>query len=178
MTKALKPCGTTSAYRRHLHRGEQPCDACREANKLKSQQEYASRSPEKHALYMQTNIKSRRKWHLRRMYGITLEEEGRLFQAQGSCCACCKSSTPKSEQGWCIDHEHDSKLIRGILCHPCNLGIGGLGDTLEGVQKAVNYLTAFAARKKELLAKARRAPRARSVTRRKERSPGLKQRRT
>ena len=26
------PCGTTAAYARHLRNGEQPCDACREAN--------------------------------------------------------------------------------------------------------------------------------------------------
>lgn len=29
--RALKPCGTTAAYRRHLRRSETPCDACREA---------------------------------------------------------------------------------------------------------------------------------------------------
>jgi hypothetical protein len=27
----LKPCGTEAAYRRHLRRGEQPCEACRAA---------------------------------------------------------------------------------------------------------------------------------------------------
>lgn len=32
MTRALKPCGTTAAYRRHLRAGEAPCDACRAAN--------------------------------------------------------------------------------------------------------------------------------------------------
>lgn len=29
--RALKPCGTYAAYRRHLNRGEQPCDECRRA---------------------------------------------------------------------------------------------------------------------------------------------------
>ena len=29
--KALQPCGTQAAYRRHLSKGEQPCDACRAA---------------------------------------------------------------------------------------------------------------------------------------------------
>lgn len=28
----LMPCGTESAYRRHLRRGEQPCVPCTEAN--------------------------------------------------------------------------------------------------------------------------------------------------
>lgn len=32
MTRKLRPCGTQSAYRRHLNRGEEPCAACRAAN--------------------------------------------------------------------------------------------------------------------------------------------------
>lgn len=32
MARGLKPCGTMAAYRRHLRRGEDPCDECREAN--------------------------------------------------------------------------------------------------------------------------------------------------
>lgn len=95
---------------------------------------------------MRNMSKLRRESHLRRMYGITVAEYERLFQAQGNCCACCKSIDPKSEQGWCIDHEHETKVVRGILCAQCNRGIGFLGDTLEGVQKAVDYLAAHNAR--------------------------------
>ena len=29
---ATQPCGTLAAYRRHLQKGETPCDACRAAN--------------------------------------------------------------------------------------------------------------------------------------------------
>ena len=32
MTRKLRPCGTQSAYRRHLNRGEVPCAECRAAN--------------------------------------------------------------------------------------------------------------------------------------------------
>lgn len=32
MTRKLRPCGTQSAYRRHLNRGEVPCAPCRAAN--------------------------------------------------------------------------------------------------------------------------------------------------
>lgn len=32
MTRKLRPCGTQSAYRRHLNRGEEPCAECRAAN--------------------------------------------------------------------------------------------------------------------------------------------------
>ena len=32
MTRELKPCGTTAAYRRHLRNGEEPCGECLAAN--------------------------------------------------------------------------------------------------------------------------------------------------
>jgi hypothetical protein len=32
----LKPCGTSAAYRRHLRDGQDPCDACREAENLRT----------------------------------------------------------------------------------------------------------------------------------------------
>lgn len=32
MPRNLRPCGTQSAYRRHLNRGEAPCAECRAAN--------------------------------------------------------------------------------------------------------------------------------------------------
>lgn len=38
------------------------------------------------------------------------------------------------------DHDHKTGVIRGWLCRRCNLGIGALGDTVEGVEKAVIYL--------------------------------------
>ena len=33
MSRELKPCGTRAAYMRHLRRGEDPCGACRDANR-------------------------------------------------------------------------------------------------------------------------------------------------
>jgi hypothetical protein len=30
--RTLKPCGTPSAYKRHLYNNEEPCDLCRAAN--------------------------------------------------------------------------------------------------------------------------------------------------
>lgn len=37
------PCGTTAAYARHLRHGEQPCQACREANAAKHRELYRKR---------------------------------------------------------------------------------------------------------------------------------------
>lgn len=36
---AIRPCGTVAAYNRHRVRGEDPCDACREAKRLRSEED-------------------------------------------------------------------------------------------------------------------------------------------
>ena len=41
----------------------------------------------------------------------------------------------------CIDHDHITGKVRGILCTSCNVGIGLLGDNIEGVEKALRYLS-------------------------------------
>jgi len=51
-------------------------------------------------------------------------------------CQCC-GKTPKK---WHMDHNHDTKIFRGWLCDACNMSIGHLGDTVEGLMKAVEYL--------------------------------------
>ena len=40
---------------------------------------------------------------------------------------------------WVLDHDHETNLFRGWLCDDCNLGIGKLGDNLEGIMRAVKY---------------------------------------
>jgi hypothetical protein len=52
-------------------------------------------------------------------------------------CECCKKPVEKK---MCLDHYHDSCKFRGWVCTPCNVGIGLLGDNLDGVINAVNYL--------------------------------------
>ena len=41
----------------------------------------------------------------------------------------------------CIDHDHTTGKVRGILCTACNVGIGHLGDNIEGLEKALRYLS-------------------------------------
>jgi hypothetical protein len=75
-----------------------------------------------------------------KQYGLTVAEFEAMFEAQGRRCACCKTDKLKGNKGWCVDHDHASGLVRGILCGLCNTGIGALGDNVEGVRRAVEYL--------------------------------------
>lgn len=62
---------------------------------------------------------------------------------EGRCAICGKYRDVLS-----VDHEHGKKgieSVRGLLCKECNRAIGALGDTAEGVEKALNYLKAYEA---------------------------------
>jgi len=54
----------------------------------------------------------------------------------GTPCECCGITTQLLH--W--DHCHKTKQHRGWLCNNCNTGIGKLGDNIEGVIKALDYL--------------------------------------
>ena len=40
-----------------------------------------------------------------------------------------------------LDHDHKTGKFRGWLCLQCNSGIGMLGDNMEGLVKAMSYLS-------------------------------------
>lgn len=77
---------------------------------------------------------------------MTIEEKEVMLAAQDGRCRCCGRILDSATQTArpCTDHTldpHGKVIIRGILCGNCNLGIGSLGDDLEGVLNAVRYLT-------------------------------------
>ena len=46
---------------------------------------------------------------------------------------------PKLTRGQ-LDHCHDSKKIRGILCGHCNTGLGAFKDDISRLNAAIEYL--------------------------------------
>lgn len=73
-------------------------------------------------------------------YGITVEEHEAMFAAQGFSCASCGSPEPNSKKGWSTDHCHKTGVIRGILCHHCNVGIGHAKDNIGVLNMWIAYL--------------------------------------
>ena len=71
-------------------------------------------------------------------YGISSTEyEARLI-AQDYKCAVCKEPLPEKHD---IDHCHDTNIVRGILCPPCNVMIGYARNDVVILQGAIDYLS-------------------------------------
>jgi hypothetical protein len=51
-------------------------------------------------------------------------------------CQCCGSTVNRLV----LDHCYETETFRGWICHHCNLSIGHLGDTIEGLEMAIRYL--------------------------------------
>lgn len=55
-------------------------------------------------------------------------------------CNICGKSTEEAGKRLCIDHEHSTNKIRGVLCNHCNSGLGHFLDSTEFLEKAIHYL--------------------------------------
>ena len=75
-------------------------------------------------------------------YGITEEQYNKLAAKQGGVCALC--GKPPTGNGpnkrLAVDHHHDSGQVRGLLCGPCNTGLGLFRDDPDVLAAAARYL--------------------------------------
>ena len=78
---------------------------------------------------------------LKKNYGITLADYDAMVEKQGGKCAICESTKPKTPGvRFAVDHDHKTGKVRGLLCGPCNAGIGKLGDDIALLTAAIEYL--------------------------------------
>lgn len=74
-----------------------------------------------------------------RKYGVTQDQYDAMLASQSGACALCRKP-PKANKRLGVDHDHATGVVRGLLCDPCNQGIGMLGDNAVGVAAALLYL--------------------------------------
>lgn len=78
---------------------------------------------------------------LQKLYGITRADYDAMLVRQGGACWICKATEPGgSGKRWCVDHDHATGIVGGLLCAACNLGIGKLGEDAERCRRAADYL--------------------------------------
>ncbi len=91
--------------------------------------------------YREKNPHKKREYSVKK-YGLTLEAYEFLLKSQNGRCAICLSLPGErvKNKALCVDHDHKTNKVRGLLCGPCNHALGLLGDTVDRVEKALAYI--------------------------------------
>jgi hypothetical protein len=133
-----KACFAMRAHERYLIKAEEI-----KAKVKKWQLDNPERHAENQARWRDSGGKARsnRKSHLKRTFGLTLEEYDEMLAAQRGGCAIC-GDTPEAGKTLHIDHDHETGLVRGLLCQRCNHGLGLFREDDTLLQEAAAYVGA------------------------------------
>jgi hypothetical protein len=80
-----------------------------------------------------------RRSHLKRKYGITLEQYDAMLASQSGGCGIC-GRDPSDRISLHVDHDHRTGRIRGLLCFPCNNALGDFDDDPSLLRAALRYV--------------------------------------
>lgn len=79
------------------------------------------------------------KYYYKQKYGLTMDEVATM-RARG--CAICGTVEWMGRHSQAhIDHDHVTGVVRGVLCHECNTGLGKFRDDPDLLRRAADYLT-------------------------------------
>jgi hypothetical protein len=74
-------------------------------------------------------------------YGITLKQYNEMLAYCDFKCEIC--GKPHKEEHWerlCVDHNHATGKVRGLLCDDCNQAIGRVKENIPTILKIISYL--------------------------------------
>ena len=88
----------------------------------------------------EAGIKKYRKkaWKLQGI-DITYDEYAAKYEKLGGCCEICNIKFDTL----CVDHNHETGGIRGLLCTSCNLGIEHFKESEQIMNNAIKYLQTY-----------------------------------
>ena len=129
---------------------------CRECRNEKQRQYWASlpveirksrqMKSEAQKRYREKNLEKTkqvsREGHIRRKFGITINDYDSMLNSQNKVCAICKEKC-NTGNNLAVDHNHKTGRIRGLLCKNCNTSIGLLKENVEILENAIIYLSFY-----------------------------------
>jgi hypothetical protein len=109
------------------------CKSCRNAySKQRRENDYDK--------VRKTEKESHKKNRLKQLYGLTKEQYENKLIKQNYSCAICGTHVSKLKRALAVDHNHYTKVVRGLLCGKCNVGLGHFNDDAFLLKKALKYL--------------------------------------
>lgn len=116
--------------RKHLAKGL--CKQCYDRNYGIANREHRNAVARK---WSKTHPERRLEIKRKSLYGIDAATVRARLRAQDGLCKICRQA-PATHQ----DHDHKTKIARGLLCGHCNRGLGLFGDDPERLRRAALYL--------------------------------------
>ena len=123
---------------------------CRPCKKVMDQEYYLRNAEACRERTRETRRKKpwypRESW-LKHNYGLTKEAFLALLVGQDNRCAVCRDvilDAPRKAgvMAACVDHDHETGVVRGLLCSRCNVGLGQFLDSPARLKAAAVYLEA------------------------------------
>ena len=113
-----------------------------ERKKRQKSVEYQKQYREKNLEKVKEDSRNR---HLKRMFGITLDEYNTMLTQQNNGCAICQQACATG-MNLAVDHDHTTGKVRALLCKNCNTAIGLLGEDTNRMAKAIEYIQSHSER--------------------------------
>lgn len=109
------------------------CKDCKKVRQAERERERYANDPE----FKRRKLESNKKVKLKAKYELTIDDYYEMYSKRAGKCDICNQYF----ETLCVDHCHNTKKIRGLLCHPCNTALGFLTDDIVKLQRAELYLS-------------------------------------
>lgn len=134
--KEPKPRSDFAKNKRRKDGLQNVCRPCKQAwDKVNYQKVRESRKPYKRNTY---DKQREYNWKANGI-NLTSARYREMYEEQEGKCQICKL-----KKKLCVDHDHKTGIVRGLICANCNRAIGLLGDDATTLQAAAEYLARFA----------------------------------
>jgi hypothetical protein len=91
--------------------------------------------------YCKNNPRKMLAKHLKRKFAMDVEVYEKLLEVQNNTCKICGCVfLGRKINGPCVDHDHCTGKVRGLLCRLCNSGLGGFRDNIGIILRCIDYL--------------------------------------
>lgn len=148
----MKLCGKCGTEDRYAGGGCRPCSRANAARRRREspdkiregKTQWVRENPDKASAgslrWRRKNPDKVRDHKLRHRYGIIQADKNRMWTEQNRQCAVCRKTLGITAAN--TDHDHETGKVRGLLCGPCNRGLGLLQESPEVLRAAASYLEA------------------------------------
>ena len=80
---------------------------------------------------------------IKRKFGLDASGYSEMLEAQAGKCAICRAGCATGNR-LAVDHDHETGVVRGLLCGRCNRAIGMFEDRTDLLSSAIDYLDTHA----------------------------------